>query len=1102
MENKNYYKSMYIDGYYHKVAAIRYDSNNKIRFVIGSFLSRQLLDNLLTLMQKGESITIEGKRYASIRKGYTCKAIRVHDENNGDGVHGLIYSSDDNSIKVYQNENKVDKVFEYLKINTQCGLMDEWKSYFFNELYSNGNIEECEGFDNTRKAPSILLMKNIDTDLIRNIKAIGLRNGSISLHVEEVKEIDTNMSFLEIIEKLIIPNIESDECHYNIGDPISDIFKAPIIDVETNERKALYPRQMLMGQGCLNAVKDSINEPIINLGMGCGKTLIASRLSYAIIKEHFKTENARIGLMIPSHLLNKWIRELKASLVPLGVNPTFHVINRFTDVDKLPKKPIGLEIIIFQKDITKRSYLHEYSGVKKHNITNVFNFISSFTEINEDIIIESCNLKISEMKLAAIKLEKIHGKKVVLYKPQFNNEGEILEYKVTTTSSTIKDTFGKSNKSYDFTIQDIQRVKDIAAILKDTIKDENLIKSLNISNIENPIICPICGGDIYSKGKDMFDSDKRDKFEIFAPDHMTSENLHCNHYIKADGTNLTNAEIRAIRWDDIQVIYTTKSVKNPYLDEEGNELTGEELLRAKMKGSGYSILVKKCNHKLWGAKDQKGYRDYDSAKYFYKRFGKGSLLCSIVDEVHQYSHQSSQNYSFSYVCKSSKIIIPLTGTLTGGKASDLFYILWNLCPQKMAQLGFKYRELGRFIDMFGRRKRITKTYNDKFNKSATGKTVTGSWVEIPGISPQIINSILSERMISRTIDDMGIPMPKLKYFKHVCEMDTELAEGYHKLKNDIISFITKNRGINVGGSYLNSLLSYPDMPQQEPIFALGGEMHVATPTWIDIDDKIFNKERKLIETIEKELAENRRVLVYSIYSGVKGVSKRLVDVLSKKFNVAELTSSIKLQKREEWIEKQYQKGVEVIITNPKCVETGLDIIQYPTIYFYETSYDIKVMRQAERRAYRPNNPRECRIYYCYYKNTLQEDALKLQGSKKASSLAVEGIFSEDMLSQMGDIGESPASILNKILEGKIKMKESDLDAFGFEEEEVSYEFNDINNHEVEITRKITTSENMIIPKNEVQQLSIFEIDEEFLKNRNIKKAKAKVSLGQLGFVFE
>lgn len=40
-----------------------------------------------------------------------------------------------------------------------------------------------------------------------------------------------------------------------------------------------------------------------------------------------------------------------------------------------------------------------------------------------------------------------------------------------------------------------------------------------------------------------------------------------------------------------------------------------------------------------------------------------------------------------------------------------------------------------------------------------------------------------------------------------------------------------------------------------------------------------------------------------------------------------------------------------------------------------------------------------------------------------------------------------------------------------------------------------------LKKNEAGQLSVFEIDEEFLKQRKTKKSKAKISLGQLGFVF-
>lgn len=1107
------YENIYVDGYVHKFACLKYDENNKVRFVITSFLSRQLLDNCLTLMQKGTAMKLGGKHYRTIKKRYKCKALRITNENNGDGIHAIIYLEDNDTINVYENENRVDKVFEYLKVNSECGLIEDWKSYFYNELSSSGHILECEGFDYTGKAPEVLVMKNIDTELLRNLKAVGLKTGKITMPVNEVKEIDTEMSFLDIIEQLIIPNIQLDKCHYNIGDPISEILKVPIICQDTGEKKMLYPRQLVISMGVLNSIKNGIKSPIINLGMGTGKTLQSTRIAYAAIKEYFKKENIRIGLMIPSHLLNKWIREFKDSYYPLGIKPTFYVIKRFTDVDKLPKTPKGIEIVIFQKDITKRTYLHEYSAVNKHRShINIYKFTTQLVEEkyskdNADIVVfENCkNLSFAEMKLAAAKLEKRCNKKVVLYKEQYSNKNEIEGYKVITTSETIKKAFGCEHKSYDFYINNINIVKDSILSLSTSILEEKInTKMLKNTAANSPLVCPICGGPIYLKAEDAFDRDKySSNYLRYAPDTINTGNLHCKNYIKADGSNLSEKERYEIRREHIDIVYTNQKVKYPYIDNDGNELKGQELERAKKSGTGYSILVRYCNHKLWGTKHQKGYRDFDSAKYYHKRFGAGSIDVLIVDEVHQYEKRSNQGSSFTQLCNCSKVILPLTGTLTGGKASDLFYILWSLCPQKMVQLGFKFNELGRFIDMFGRRKRVTKVYHDKFNKGGTGRTVTGSWTEIPGISPQMINLVLSSMMVSRTIDDMAIPMPRLRYIKNVCEMDEELADGYNKLKDDIVSFINQHRDMNVGGIYLNSLLSYPDMPDQEPLYALNGEVYVATPTKINMEGKLFNKEKKLIETIEKELYEDRRVLVYSVFSGTKGVSKRLVEILSKRFKVAELTSNIKLQKREEWIEEQYQKGVQVLITNPKCVETGLDIIQYPTIYYYETSYDIKVMRQSERRHYRPNQKNECRVYYSYYKNTLQEDALKLQGSKKASSLAVEGIFSEDMLSQFGEIEESASSILNKILEGKIKMKESDLDAFGFEEE-VSYEFNNLNNNNtnVEITRKVITTESVIRSKTEVNQLSIFEIDEEFLKERKNKKLKAKVGLGQLGFVFE
>jgi hypothetical protein len=58
------------------------------------------------------------------------------------------------------------------------------------------------------------------------------------------------------------------------------------------------------------------------------------------------------------------------------------------------------------------------------------------------------------------------------------------------------------------------------------------------------------------------------------------------------------------------------------------------------------------------------------------------------------------------------------------------------------------------------------------------------------------------------------------------------------------------------------------------------------------------------------------------------------------------------------------------------------------------------MRQAARRAWRIGQPRECYVYYLYYKDTMQHRAMHLMSKKMAAALALEGEFSVDGLAAM------------------------------------------------------------------------------------------------------
>ena len=103
--------------------------------------------------------------------------------------------------------------------------------------------------------------------------------------------------------------------------------------------------------------------------------------------------------------------------------------------------------------------------------------------------------------------------------------------------------------------------------------------------------------------------------------------------------------------------------------------------------------------------------------------------------------------------------------------------------------------------------------------------------------------------------------------------------------------------------------------------------------------------------------------------------------------------------------EKVKQGIDVLICHPCLVQTGLDLIDFPTIAWYETECSFYVMRQASRRAWRIGQTRPVKVVFMAYRNTLQADALKLVAKKLQSSLAVEGELPEDGLAAYGDDGD-------------------------------------------------------------------------------------------------
>lgn len=140
-----------------------------------------------------------------------------------------------------------------------------------------------------------------------------------------------------------------------------------------------------------------------------------------------------------------------------------------------------------------------------------------------------------------------------------------------------------------------------------------------------------------------------------------------------------------------------------------------------------------------------------------------------------------------------------------------------------------------------------------------------------------------------------------------------------------------------------------------------------------------------------------------------------------------LRPTVTTLKRELWYEKQLKDGVEVVICHPKLVETGLDLLAFPTLYFYETGYSLHTLRQASRRSWRIGQRHPVHVKFLVSKATTQTTCLRLMGKKMLVALMMEGKFSgegihslesdDDMMSAMarelverGRVGESADAV--------------------------------------------------------------------------------------------
>ncbi len=409
---------------------------------------------------------------------------------------------------------------------------------------------------------------------------------------------------------------------------------------------------------------------------------------------------------------------------------------------------------------------------------------------------------------------------------------------------------------------------------------------------------------------------------------------------------------------------------------------------------------------------------------YVKDQASGFFRMLVADEIHTFKGRSDRGVAFAHLVKATRYQLGLTGTLYGGKASDLYLLPFRLGIGGV-QAEFDYDTARRWIDLYGvweEKRRQSEKGGDEYgvyNATRRGR-VQGS--EKPGVSPAILHRII-EHSLFLSLKDLGVSLPPYK--EEVVQVE---MTGTQRVQYDRMCASLKGRA-REDSRYLSTWLQWslgrPNSGfRDEEVIKLHREDGKVVrrerlrdlPAVVE-EGELLPKERWLSDYCKAEVEAGRKVLVYVRQTGTRDIQPRLKQVLADAgIRVGVLNSNVNTRKRETWIAR-HEPGLDVLIVNPRLVETGLDLVQFATVVFYEIDYSLYTMWQAMRRVWRLGQQKAVKVIFTAYANTLESKALALMGKKMQAAQLLYGDEVGGAIVPEDD-GDFLSQLARSVLEGK------------------------------------------------------------------------------------
>jgi superfamily II DNA or RNA helicase/rubredoxin len=543
-----------------------------------------------------------------------------------------------------------------------------------------------------------------------------------------------------------------------------------------------------------------------------------------------------------------------------------------------------------------------------------------------------------------------------------------------------------------------------AVISKENARDGYMrAPSVRWSKLEDAFVCPDCGKIIEM---DVFNGGV--KYRVDADQFFFRKENRANHKCEHCDSPLWTALNPSVPERDWVKIGGYGFVFRPraraHLSRVKNAAFAEKVYK-----------IAEGNYRTVGA-----HRKYPLSAYLKKRYS-GRVDGVIVDELHQYSNDSGQGDAMAEIFGIAKKVVGMTATLINGYASGVFYLLYRLVPDLMRKDGKSHSGLSEFISEYGVVENTYETVEADYNANRrTVKQKTHSR-PLPGVSPLVYSRFLLECAAFLSLTDMGKDLPEYEEIPVALELPKEIQNVCGQMQHELRKVLRTDRkaGQKILSAYLNLLTAYPDQPYgQSPVLhPFTGEPIVTPPDMGSIDD-VMPKDNAVLEIARRKIAAGENVLIYTNWTRLDSQRKLLKLLTKAGYSTEILPAAVPPVKREAWVAERLEKGLQILITNPNLVETGLDLNAFTTLIFYDTGFKLFTLRQSSRRSWRINQiaPR-VEVYLLYYVDTMQHKAIKLMASKLAVAAIIEGGFSEEGLAAMSQCEDMTSLMAKELMLG-------------------------------------------------------------------------------------